>query len=148
MTELTLWKKQEIDKMRKELEQLFRRFRRDFGVPRTPFEPAESMKFDLAESENALTVTAELIDIRPEDIKISVTEDKLTLSGQSSHNSVEKDQNFEKVEKRFRSFSRSIVLPCRIETEKVTATYQGKRLIIVLPKCKPKEARGVKIKIQ
>jgi HSP20 family protein len=148
MTELTLWKKQELDKMRKELEQLFRQFRRDFGLPRYLIEPAEAMKLELAESEEALTLTAELPDMHPEDIKISVTEDKLTLSGESRKNSVEKDRNFQKVEKQYRSFSRSVLLPCRIETERVTATYHDQTLKIVLPKCKPKAARGVKVKAE
>jgi HSP20 family protein len=148
MTELTSWKKQEIDKMRKELEQLFRRFRRDFGVPRSLLEPAEAVKIDLAESENTLTVTVDLPDIRPEDIKISVTEDTITLSAASSQNRIEKDPYVQKVEKRFRSFSQAIVLPCRIETDAVTATYQEKMLTIVLPKRKPKEARGVEIRAQ
>jgi HSP20 family protein len=134
--------------MRKELAQLLRRFRRDFGLPRSLIEPAELMKLDLVETEETLTLSVELPGLRPEDIQISVTEDKLTLSGESRQNSVEKDHHFQKVAKRYRSFSRSVLLPSRIDPEGVTATYQGKMLKIVLPKCKPKAPRGIKIKME
>ena len=143
MSELILWKKQELDKLRKDLDLLFRRFRRGFGVPRTLFEAAESFSTEFSESENMLVLSTILPGIKLEDIEISVTDDTLSLKAETKEDSVATDENFQRIEKRSRSFSRSISLPCRIIAEEVKATYKDQILKIELPKCKPKKARGV-----
>lgn len=114
MSELILWKKQGLDKLRKDLDLLFRRFRRGFGVPRTLLEAAESFSTEFSESENMLVLSTDLPGIKPEDIEISVTEDTLNLKAEAIEDSVATEENFQKIEKRYRSFSRSISLPCRI----------------------------------
>jgi HSP20 family protein len=148
MHELMLWKKQEIDKLRQDLDRLFRRFRDEFGVPRSLFKVAESISIDLSETENTLVLRAELPDIRPEDINISVTEDRLTLSAKIKEDIVEESEGYQRIARSSRSFSRSLTLPCRIETEDVKASYAGNELKIILPKCKPKKGRGIKIQVK
>jgi len=143
MSELTLWKKQELDKLRKDLDLLFRRFRRGFGVPRTLLEAAESFSTEFSETEEMLVLSTDLPGIKPEDIEISVTEDTLNLKAEAREDSVDTEENFQRIEKRSRSFSRSISLPCRIIAEEVKATYKDEILKIELPKCKPKKARGI-----
>ena len=143
MSELTLWKKQELDKLRKDMDLLFRRFRRGFGLPRTLFEAVESLSTGLTESEDMLVLSTDLPGINPEDIEISVTEDTLNLKAETREESVDQDKNFQSIEKSSRSFSRSISLPCRIIAEEVKATYKDNTLRIELPKCKPKKVRGV-----
>ena len=148
MTELIVWRKQEIDRLRRDIDHLFKRFRREFGVPRFLLEPAEPFSLDLSETENTVTLRAELPGMKPEDMHVSVTDDSLILRGEIRDESVEQGENYERVAKRSQSFSRSISLPCRIRTADVKATYKDGILEIVLPKCRPVEARGVKIEIQ
>jgi len=143
MSELTLWKKQELDKLRKDLDLLFRRFRRGFGVPRSLLEAVESFSTEFSETEEMLFLSTDLPGIKPEDIEISVTEDTLNLKAEMREDSIDTEENFQRIEKRSRSFSRSISLPCRIIAEEVKATYKDEILKIELPKCKPKKARGV-----
>jgi HSP20 family protein len=143
MSELVLWKKQELDKLRKDLDLLFNRFRRGFGVPRTLLETAESFSTELSETEDHLVLSSDLPGIKPEDIEISVTDDTLNLKAEARQDSVDQKEDFQRIEKRYRSFSRSISLPCRIIAEEVKATYKDDILRIELPKCKPKKARGV-----
>jgi HSP20 family protein len=143
MSELTLWKKQELDKLRKDLDLLFRRFRRGFGVPRTLLEATESFSTEFSETEEMLILSTELTGIKPEDIEISVTEDTLNLKAETKEDFVDTEENVQRIEKRSRSFSRSISLPCRIIAEEVKATFKDEILKIELPKCKPKKARGV-----
>ena len=147
MRELTIWKQQEIDKLKRDMNQLFRRFRKEFGIPRSLIEVAESFSMDLSETENTLTVKATLPGIEPDDIEISVTEDNLTLKAQTGEDTIETGKGYRRVEKRSRAFSRTISLPCRVLTDDVKATFENEVLQIVLPKCKPKKARGVKIDI-
>jgi len=143
MSELTLWKKQELDKLRKDLDLLFRRFRRGFGVPRTLLETAELFSTEFSETEDMLVLSTDLPGVKPEDIEISVTEDTLNLKAETREDSIDTQENFQRIEKSSRSFSRSISLPCRIIAEEVKATYKDEILKIELPKCKPKKACGV-----
>jgi len=145
MTELTLWKKEELDKLRKDLDVRFSRFRRGFGVPRAFLERAEMFATSLSETKDYLIIEAELPGVQAENIQLSVTDDKLSMAVKSSQDSVEKDANLQTIVKRTRSFSKSIVLPCRIVVEEVKATYRDNILKIELPKCRPIEARGITI---
>ena len=100
MSELILWKKQELDKLRKDMDLLFRRFRRGFGVPRTLFEAVESLSTGLTESEDMLVLSTDLPGIKPEDIEISVTDDTLNLKAETREDSVDQDKNFQSIEKK------------------------------------------------
>ena len=148
MGELILWKQQEINRLRKDMDLLFRRFRKEFGIPRSLIEVAESFSMDLSETENTLTVKTKLPGIKPDDIEVSVTEDTLTLKGQTGEDTIETGEGYRRVAKRSRTFSRTVSLPCRVLTDEVKATFENDVLQIVLPKCEPKKARGVKIDIK
>jgi HSP20 family protein len=148
MSELIMWRKQEIDRLRRDMDHLFRRFRREFGVPRSLLETPEPFSLDLSETESTITLRAELPGMKPQDIHVSVTDDALILRGEIREDSVEQGENYERVAKRSHSFSRTITLPCRIRTVDVKATYKDGILEIVLPKCRPVEARDVNIDIK
>lgn len=148
MSKLSLWRKQEFDRMRQEMDLLFRRFRREFGVPRFLLESTETFSMKLSATENTVTLKAELPGIKPEDIDIAVTDEALTLKVQTSDDMVAKDDISERVTKRSQSFSRTISLPCRVVTADVKATFKDGVLEVVLPKCKPPEARGVTIELK
>jgi HSP20 family protein len=102
---------------------------------------------DLSETEDTLMIKARLPGIKPDDIELSVTEDALTLKAQASDDSLETAEGYRRYEKRSRTFSRTVSLPCRVYTEDVKATFKKDVLQIVLPKCKPKAPHGVKIDV-
>jgi len=145
MSELSLWRKQEFDRMRQELDLLFRRFRREFGLPRSLLESAETFPVNMSATENTVTLRAEMPGINPEDIDISVTDEALTLKVHTRDDTVEKDAVSQRITKRSQSFSRTLALPCRIVSDEVKATFRDGILEVVLPKCKPSQARGVNI---
>ena len=148
MTELTAWKKEELDKLRKDLGSLFRRFRRGFGVPRAFLEGADMFATYLTETEDHIVFRTELPDVRADDIQLSVTDDTLHLALKSSEDSTRQDTHFQSTITRRRSLSRSIELPCRIVADDVQATYRNNILEIKLRKCRPEQARGITIEVK
>ena len=148
MSKLSLWRKQEFDRMRQEMDLLFRRFRREFGVPRSLLDSPEAFPMNLSATAHAVTLRAELPGIKPEDIHISVTDEALTLEAQTRDDTMEKDDVSERIVKSSQSFSRTISLPCRIVAAEVKATFKDGILEVVLPKCKPSEAHGVTIELK
>jgi HSP20 family protein len=127
---------------------LFRRFRREFGLPGSLLESADVFPINLSATENTVTLRAELPGFKPEDIEISVTDEVLTLKAHTRDDSVEKDEASERITKRSQTFSRTLSLPCRIETDDVKATFKDGILEVVLPRCKPPQARGVNIELK
>ena len=147
MTELSIWKKGELDKLKKDIDSRFSRFRRGFGVPRAFLERTEMFATSLSETEDYLVLKTELPGVQADNIQLSVNEDTLSMAVKSSEDSVKQGANFQNFIKRTHSFSKSITLPCRIVVEDVKATYQDNILQIELRKCRPKEARRITIKV-
>jgi len=148
MSELILWKNQEISKMRRDMQRLFNRFWYGFGVQMSPEEGGGIPSIDLSETEDTLTIKAVFPGIKPEDMDISVTEDTLFIQGEIREEAVEKNANYQRVEKRSGSFSRTISLPCRIKVDEIKAVYKEGILKITMLKCEPDKARGVRIQVK
>ena len=66
MTELSIWKKEELDRLRKDLNSRFSRFRRGFGVPRAFLEGTEMFATSLSETEDYLVLKTELPGVQAE----------------------------------------------------------------------------------
>ena len=148
MPGLIIWKNQEIDKLRRDMDRLFARLRDDFGMPLFPKIGRDVPFIDLSETEDDLIIKAEIPGIDPEDLDISITGDILNIKGEMKQEFVQDSENYHRVERRYGSFSRTIQLPCRVMTEDVKATYRKGILNIVMPKCKPETARALKIKVK
>ncbi|MBW1690652.1 MAG: Hsp20/alpha crystallin family protein [Deltaproteobacteria bacterium] len=148
MPGLTLWKDQEIDRMRRDMERLFARLWDDFGMPRFPRIARNIPAIDLFESGENLIIRAEIPGINPEDLDISVTEDRMHIKGEMKQESVDESDTYHRVERMYGSFSRDIQLPCRVMKEEVEATYKEGILTIVMPKYKPEPARPFKITVR
>jgi HSP20 family protein len=147
MPGLILWKNREMDRLRRDMDRLLDRLWDDFCVPLFPRVPRELPFIDLSETEDFLLVKAEMPGVRPEDMEISITDDRLTVKGEMKQNLVDDEEGYQRRERRYGSFTRTIQLPCRVHIDDVEATYKNGILNILMPKCKPESAREVKIKV-
>ncbi len=142
---LTAWKEIEISRMRKDLESIFKRRCRDFGIP--PFIEGSVLPLDLEETESELILTSPVSGIRPEDIDISASEDSITVQVAVESRNVTEDGLFRKVEQRAGTYRRRISLPVRVRVEDIKAEYDDRGLRIVMPKCDPSKRRSIKVQI-
>ena len=147
MSGLIVWKKQEMDRLRKDMDRLIERLRDDFCVPFFPRISMEIPSFDLQESEDSLVLRAEIPGITPENLEVTVTDDKLTIQGDLQQESVSNEDEYERRESRYGFFSRTFQLPCKILVDDVKASYKHDVLTIVMPKWKAESPRGIKIKV-
>ena len=147
MPELIIWKNQEINKLRRDMDRLFARLWDDFGMPHFQ-RPSRDIPFiDFSETKDNLILKAEIPGLNPEDLDISITDDILTIKGEMKREVVEESENYHRMERRYESFSRNIQLPCRVMIEDVEATYREGIVTIIMPKCKPEISQKVTIKI-
>ena len=101
---------------------------------------------DISETEDALEVKAELPGIRPEDVDISVTDDRLTIQGQRKEEKETKEKAVHRTERRYGSFYRSIALPAGTNAEQVSAVSENGVITITLPKAPEAKAKRVSVK--
>ncbi|MFH0844057.1 MAG: Hsp20/alpha crystallin family protein [Pseudomonadota bacterium] len=147
MPQLILWKNQEINRFKRDMDRLFERFIDEFSTPLSQWAFREVPFIDLSETEDHLILRAEIPGIRPEDLGILIKENVLTIHGEIKQDFATQGENSYRTESRYGSFSRKVLLPCRIMVEDVEATYKMGVLHIIMPKCKEDKAREIKIQI-
>lgn len=135
---------------RTELDHLLDRFFGDpWGTSLASVFPRSSGVFpqlDLAETDSDVTIRAEVPGLRPEDIRIDVTGQTLTLVGEKSEEREERRGEYRYSERQFGSFSRTITLPAGVDADQVEATHKDGILTIRLAK-RP-EARPKRVKVR
>ena len=97
---------------------------------------------DMSETKDNVIIKTEIPGMSKDDVKVSVQDNVLTLSGEKKQEKEEKDANYHRIERNHGSFSRSFTLPASVKPDKVKATYKDGVLNITLPKSeevKPKE---------
>ncbi|MGA2453139.1 MAG: Hsp20/alpha crystallin family protein [Solirubrobacteraceae bacterium] len=125
-----------------ELGELRSRFDRMFEELAEGRERAWMPAVDVERDNGNLVVRADVPGIKPEEVKIEVEDDILTVSGQHEERKEEKDKHFLRRERRYGSFSRSMALPSGVDAKKIKAkTHDGVvEVTIPLPKEAKKEA--------
>jgi HSP20 family protein len=109
-----------------------------------PWSPA----VDIFETEDALTLRADLPDVNTEDIDIRVENNTLTLKGSRKFVKDENAKGYHRIERSYGDFLRSFAVPPTVETDKVAAQYKNGVLTITLPKKENAKPRQVKVAIQ
>ena len=148
MPELIVWKNKRMDKLRRDMDRICTKVCDEFGIPPFLETTAELPSIDVSETEDSVILRAEVPDINPEDLDISITDDTLRIRGEKRQERVEEEGGIKRTERRYGSFSRTLQLPCKIDLDDVKATYREGILNIVMPKCKPAQAREIKIKVK
>jgi len=137
-----------VTSLREELDSLFKLAfgqSADSNVENGPGSPSLEGWFppvDIYEDKDSLLVKAELPGLKKEDIEISLHEGFLMLSGERKQEEKQEGADVYRSERWVGRFQRSINLPCRVEGDKIKATYNEGELAVTLPKAeeaKPKQ---------
>ncbi len=121
----------------REMESMMRQMREGFPfLPETgsEFGGEWSPRVDIAETETAIEVKAELPGLEHKDIDISLERDLLVIKGEKQKETEKKEASFHRVERTYGSFFRALRLPVEVETDKVEAVFKNGVLTITLPK--------------
>ena len=145
MTELIPWIHDEINRMRKDMDHLLNRCWPDIGADLLMGGFSGGLSLEILQSDDALTIKAVIPGVDPEDLEVSVADDKLTIKGCKKETSIEGSGYYQRVERKLSSFSRTIPLPPRARIGKIRATLNKGILNIVVPKWKPREIRTIEI---
>lgn len=104
-------------------------------------ERAWTPAIDVVHEDGHLVVRADLPGIKPEEVKVEVENDILTVSGEHQESTEEQDRHYVRRERRYGSFIRSMALPAGVDPKKIDAkTHDGVvEVTIPLPRAAKKE---------
>jgi len=102
---------------------------------------------DIVEDENEYLIKAELPEVRKEDLKVTVQDNVLTLTGDRSFEKEEKGKKYHRIERAYGSFARSFSLPEEADAQKVSAEFKEGVLHIRLPKSEKAKPKSIQVKI-
>jgi HSP20 family protein len=124
-----------------EIDRLNRMFSELYGSE--PFSRGWVPPVDIYETDDhEVVLKAELPEMKREDINLSFENGVLTFTGERKLDAQTKRENFQRVERRYGSFSRSFTLPNTVDASRISATYKDGVLTVRLPQreeAKPKQ---------
>jgi len=88
---------------------------------------------DVTEDDKEFLVKAELPDMKKEEVKVSVEQGNLTISGERRAEKEEKGKKFHRVERSYGSFMRRFSLPEGVDATKINAEFKDGLLCVHLP---------------
>lgn len=128
-----------------EVEQMFDRFLGKplaaNGHPKEGFAPS----LDISESESDFQVHFDLPGIKPEEVKLEIHDDRLTISGKRETLKTTEGKSFHRVERASGDFFRTVVLPQSIDQEHIEAKFHDGVLDVRLPKSVKNQPRKIEI---
>lgn len=125
---LTRWQPfAELDDLRARFDKMFA----DFGDGERG--AAWRPEIDVVEESGKIAVHVNVPGIRPEEIKVEVEDDVLTISGEHTEEREEKDKRYVRRERRYGSFSRAIGLPDNAKRDEIDAACHDGVLEVTIP---------------
>lgn len=107
-----------------------------------------SPRTDIFDDDKNIYITAELPGMTKENVKISVTEDRiLSIKGKKQKIENNKDKSFLRNERIYGKFERSFVLSEDVDLEHIDAKFDNGVLEIVLNKIEPPEPKEINVEI-
>ena len=102
---------------------------------------------DITEDEKGYLIKAELPDMKKEDVRLTVENDVLAISGERKFEKEEKGRKYHRIERAYGSFVRSFSLPEDADGSKVTADFKDGMLQVHLPKSEKAKPKAIEIKV-
>ncbi len=150
MSTLTRWDPfKELDELQGRLSTLFGRApvrkegEREERMTLTDWAPL----VDVIEDEKEYLVKAELPEVKKDDVKITVQDEVLTVSGERTQEKEEKGKKFHRIERAYGSFSRSFTLPEDADASKIAADFKNGVLTVHLPKSERAKPKSIEVTI-
>jgi len=102
---------------------------------------------DITEDEKEYLIKAELPDMKKEDVRLTVENEVLAISGERTFEKEEKGKKYHRTERAYGSFVRSFSLPEDADGGKVTAEFKDGMLHVHLPKSQKAKPKAIEIKV-
>lgn len=102
-------------------------------------------KVDVIDRDDVVVVRAEIPGIEKDDLEVSVSDNAVTIKGQTRHEEKEEKGDYYRCEISHGAFSRTVGLPHNVNAEGSKAKFKDGVLELTLPKVEKAKRRSIKI---
>ena len=136
----------------RQLEEMHNRMDRFFG--RWPMPEKEALlmtewapRVDVMETEKELLLKAELPEVKKEEVKVTVENGILSITGERKFEKEEKEKKYHRIERAYGRFERSFGLPKGTDPAKITSEFKEGVLTVHLPKTPEAKPKATDVKV-
>ena len=102
---------------------------------------------DIFEDSNAIRIMAEVPGVQPQDVKISLEGNVLTVHGTKQQVAEERTERVHRYERTYGVFERTFSLPASVDANSIKASYDHGVLTITLPKMAEARPRQIQVEV-
>ncbi len=122
-------------------------------APQTEWEPESEISdaegqltIDVYQTENDIVIKSTIAGVKPEHLDVGISNDMITIKGERETEEEISEENYYYQECYWGSFSRSVVLPTDVLTDKIDATLKNGILTIRLPKADTTKTKKIQVR--
>lgn len=134
---------QSLRRLNSVLDEAFAGFPREDGAITAAWSPV----CDVFEDKDAVKIVAEVPGVPPEDVKISLENNVLTIRGEKQQTAEERNERVHRYERTYGAFERSFALPSTVDPERIQAEYRNGVLTVTVPKAEKARPREIAVKV-
>jgi len=139
----------------KEMDDLHKRLNSLFNLSSTrPSNGKEAMTVavwsplvDITEDDKEYLIKAELPEVRKDEVKVTVENGVLSITGERKFEKEEKDKKYHRIERAYGSFTRSFSVPDDADDAKVGAEFKDGVLTVRLAKSEKARPKSIEVKV-
>jgi len=106
-----------------------------------------SPEVDISEDDQGYLLKADLPETKKEDVKVTVEDGILSVSGERKSVKEDQKRKFHRIERSFGTFRRSFTLPEDADSTKVTAEFRDGVLKVHLPTTTKARSKALEVKV-
>jgi HSP20 family protein len=100
---------------------------------------------DVSEDENSLQISMELPGVQPDDVRLSLENNILTIRGEKRQRSEESNERVHRFERTYGVFERTFALPNTVDADKIDAQFENGVLLVRIPKAEKARPREIRV---
>lgn len=100
---------------------------------------------DVFEQADAIRILAEIPGVKPDNVKISVEGNTLTIHGSKEQVAEEQTERVHRYERAYGAFERTFTLPATVDPAAIRAAYENGVLTVTLPKAEKAKPRQIPV---
>jgi HSP20 family protein len=100
---------------------------------------------DVSEDENSLQISMELPGVEPDDVRLSLENNILTIRGEKRQRSEENNERVHRFERTYGVFERTFALPNTVDVDKIEARFENGVLLVRIPKAEKARPREIRV---
>lgn len=104
------------------------------------------LTIDVYQTDSDIVIKSTIAGVKPEDLDVSISNDMITIRGERKNEEQVPEENYYYQECYWGSFSRSVILPVDVVSEKIEASMKNGILTIRLPKAASNKTKKIQVR--